>query len=178
MGEQNWLESWNDQMWLTQVHETNARTEPFGLCLSQKDAELLLVEKKRILREERRVEFGQSILPQIIDLFCDSSFISQDDYVGALVRLQEIFYLYKNEMSDEVSDEELLNFMKEQFETVCYGDFDYLENTCLEIFAQAVRAGYEGYRATQGRNEFEKFDIAPRWDRELYLETLRELCWR
>ncbi len=30
--------------------------------------------------------------------------------------------MYKNEMQDEITDEELLNFMKEQFETVGYGD--------------------------------------------------------
>ncbi len=86
--------------------------------------------------------------------------------------------MYKNEMQDEITDEELLNFMKEQFETVCYGDLDYLEGTCLDIFAQAIRAGYRGYQQTQGRGEFEKFDIVPRWDRGLYLETLKELCWR
>ena len=109
---------------------------------------------------------------------CDSSFISQSNYVETLIRLQAIFYLYKNEMQDEITDDELIQFMREQFETVCYGDLDYLEGTCLDIFAQAVRAGYRGYQKTQGHGEFEKFDIVQRWDKELYLETLRELCWR
>ena len=40
-------------------------------------------------------------------------------------------------MLDEISDEELLQFMQEQFDSVCFGDLDYLEGTCLEIFAQA-----------------------------------------
>ena len=81
-------------------------------------------------------------------------------------------------MLDEISDEELLNFMKEQFETVCFGDFDYLEGTCLDIFAQAVRAGYRGYQKTGVLGEFASFDELPRWDKELYLETLRDLCWK
>ena len=42
--------------------------------------------------------------------------------------------MYKNEMQDEISDEELLHFMKEQFETVCFGDLDYLTGTCLPFF--------------------------------------------
>ena len=96
----------------------------------------------------------------------------------SLTRLQEIFFLYKNETLDEISDEELLNFMKEQFETVCFGDFDYLEGTCLDIFAQAVRAGYRGYQQTGGRGEYAEFDEILRWDRELYLEVLRDLCWK
>ncbi|MDE7051319.1 MAG: hypothetical protein K2O92_00190, partial [Lachnospiraceae bacterium] len=100
------------------------------------------------------------------------------NYVETLVRLQEIFYLYKNEMQDGITDNELINFMKEQFETVCYGDLDYLEGTCLDIFAQAARAGYRGYQKTQGYGGFEEFDIVKRWDKELYLEALRELCWR
>lgn len=163
-------------MWLRQVQETNQDTEKFGLVLSEEDTELLLAERNQILKTERRVEFGQSILPRIIYVFCDSAYITQSDYVETLIRLQEIFYMYKNEMQDEITDDELLNFMKEQFEKTCYGDLDYLEGTCLDIFAQAVRAGYREYQDTQGKGEFEKFDIVPRWDKGLYLETLRELC--
>ena len=121
------------------------------------------------------MEFGESLLPRIIYTFCDSSYISQDEYVDTLVRLQEIFYLYKNEMQDEITDEELLNFMKEQFETVCFGDLQYLEGTCLDLFAQAIRAGYGGYSETQGRGEFSRFDIVQRWDKELYLLALSQI---
>lgn len=178
MDGQNWLELLNRQTWLRQIQETNQYTEKYGLTLSEKDTEILLAEKNHTLRSEQRVEFGQSILPQIIYAFCDSSFISSDNYLDTLIRLQEIFYLYKNEMQDEITDEELIHFMREQFETVCYGDLDYLEGTCLDIFAQAIRAGYRGYKKTRGYGEFEKFDIVQRWDEKLYLETLRELCWR
>ena len=150
----------------------------YGLTLSEQDAEILAQERKSTLIEQKRVEFGESILPRIIYEFCDSAFISQSNYVESLTRLQEIFFLYKNEMLDEISDEELLNFMKEQFETVCFGDFDYLEGTCLDIFAQAVRAGYRGYQKTGGRGEYAEFDEVLRWDRELYLEVLRDLCWK
>lgn len=177
MGEKNWLEAMSRQMWIKQVQETNQYTENFGLTLSQEDTEILFIEKNNTLRAERRVEFGQSILPRIIYQFCDSSYLSQADYRETLIRLQEIFYMYKNEMQDEITDDELLNFMKEQFENVCFGDLDYLEGTCLDIFAQAIRAGYRGYQKTQGHGEFGQFDIAQRWDRELYLETLKELFW-
>jgi len=178
MSEKNWLEIMNNQTWLKQVQNTNHYTMQFGLSLSEQDTKMLFSERNKILKDERRVEFGQSILPQIIYVFCNSAYISQANYKETLIRLQEMFYMYKNEMQDEITDEELLNFMKEQFETVCYGDLDYLEETCLDIFAQAIRAGYKGYKQTQGHGEFTKIDIVPRWDKELYLETLRELCWR
>ncbi len=76
MGEENWLTLMSRQTWLKQVQATNEYTEKFGLTLSEKDMELLFAEKNNTLRAERRVEFGQSILPQIIYAFCDSSFIS------------------------------------------------------------------------------------------------------
>lgn len=110
--------------------------------------------------------------------FCDSAYISQSNYLDTLIRLQEIFFLYKNEMEDEITDDELINFMREQFDGVCYGDIDYLETTCLEIFAEAIREGYREYYVTEGKGEFAKMDIVERWDRNIYLQTLKELLWR
>ena len=80
---------------------------------------------------------------------------------------------------DELTDEELLQVMREQFDGVCYGDLDYLENTCLDIFAQAVRAGYQGRNPKERNLDFSASDIVPRWDRQLYLDALQELMgWR
>ncbi len=163
---------------LTQVLKTNHTTEQYGLTLSREDAALILEEKNHALKQQQRVEFGSGITEKIIFTFCDSGFIDQNNYSDTIIRLQEIFFLYKNEMNDEISDDELLHFMKEQFESVCFGDPDYLEGTCLNLFAQAIRAGYRGYRHTQGYGEFEKLDEVPRWDYDLYLETLKDLLWR
>ena len=124
------------------------------------------------------IEFGAGIAERIICEFCDSDFINQENYVQTIIRLQEIFYLYKNEMQDEITDDELLHLMKEQFENLCFGDLDYLEGTCLSGFAQAIRAGYEGYKGSDGFGEYAVFDEVKRWDYDLYLETLKELCWR
>lgn len=177
-GQKNWLELMMAQTQVAQILETNRYTERFGLVLSNEDAKLLAQSRADALKREQRVEFGAGILPKIIETFCDSSYIMQDNYSDSLSRLCDIFFLYKNEMLDEITDDELLEFMREQFENVCYGDFDYLEGTCLDIFAQAIRAGYSGHVKSQGRGEFERFDIVMRWDKELYLETLKELAWR
>ncbi len=175
MEEKNWLELMSKQTQVKEVLARNRDTEKFGLALSEKEAQLLVAERGEVLRKERRVEFGQGILPKIIDSFCDSAYITQDSYCDTLIRLQEIFFLYKNEMLDEITDDELLEFMREQFDGVCCGDLDYLEGTCLDLFAQAIRAGYSGYEATGGRGEFEKFDLVKRWDKELYLAALMDL---
>ena len=104
--------------------------------------------------------------------------------MDTLARLQEIFYLYKNESMDELTDGELLEIMKENFEQICYGDLEYLETTCLERFAAAVRAGYETefqkkerdeYTLKKSGNEYEKFSEETRWEFELYRIKLEEL---
>lgn len=171
----NWMELLNETTQLQKLMETNEMSARFGLVLTEEDAKLMVVERKGTLKEERRVEFGGGITPKLIEAFCDSSYISQDNYVETLLRLQEIFYRYKNEMTDEITDDELIHFMREQFESVCSGDLDYLAGTCLEIFAQAVRAGYQEYHVTDGYGNFEEFDIAQRWDHELYMQALQDL---
>jgi hypothetical protein len=163
---------------LAKVMKTNEETERFGLALTEQDARLILKERNNVLAEQRRVEFGEGIAAKIIYEFCDSDYIDQNHYVDTIICLQEIFYLYKNEMQDEITDDELLHLMKEQFEQLCFGDLDYLEGTCLAQFSQAVRAGYDGYKGSDGYGEYSKFDDRKRWDYELYLEALKDLCWR
>ena len=176
--EKDWMILLQQQNQLEKVMRTNQKTERFHLSLTEQDAKVILEERKNSLSEQKRIEFGEGIATKIIYEFCDSDYIDQSNYVETIVRLQEIFYQYKNEMQDEITDDELLHLMKEQFETICFGDFDYLESTCLANFAQAIRAGYDGYKGTGGYGEYSKFDDVKRWDYELYLETLKELCWR
>lgn len=178
MEKKQWMEWMGGHMQTEELLDTNRTSFAYGLTLSPEDAQLLMEKRKLALQETKRVEFGQGILPRIIYEFCDSAWISQSDYVETLARLQEIFFHYKNEMMDEVTDDELLHFMKEQFEQVCRGDLDYLAGTCLNLFSQAVRAGYRGHEAAEGRGIYDQMDEVPRWDPELYREALKELCWR
>lgn len=165
----------NTKMQTQAITDMNARTENYGLVLSADDIHVLMSVKQETLKEERRIEFSESVIPKIIDTFCDSPFISQSNYLQTLIDLQRIFFEYKNEMDGEITDDELLHFMKEQFDGVCYGDTGYLETTCLDAFARAVRAGYAGLPATDGFGEYENLDPVPRWDHSLYLEALNEL---
>ncbi len=175
---QDWMVLLQRENQLVKVIETNQAAEKYGLVLSEEEAGLILEERCSALKEQRRVEFGEGITPQIIYEFCDSSFIDQNNYVSTIIRLQEIFYLYKNEMQDEITDAELLHVMKEELEDICFGDLDYLEGTCLNIFSQAIRAGYRKYKTSQGYGEYAEFDEVKRWDYELYLEALDNLWGR
>ncbi|MGN1181218.1 MAG: DUF6323 family protein [Suilimivivens sp.] len=141
-----WLELFSAQNQIQKVMEMNRQTERFGLVLTQEEAKLLVENRNHVLKEQQRVEFGEGILPKLIFAFCDSAYIDQENYVETIARLQEIFYIFKNETLDEITDDELLEFMREQFEGKCCGDTEYLEGTFLSDFAQAVRSGKRGDR--------------------------------
>ena len=173
--EKNWLEQINVENQIQVILKTNDYTNQFGLAITKLDAKLLTQERKNSLKEKKRVEFGGSIIPKLIYEFCDSAYLNQSNYMETLIQLQDIFYLFKNEMQDEITDDELIHFMKEQFETVCFGDVDYLAGTCLENFAQAIRAGYQDYRRTDGYGAYHSLDEVSRWDYNLYLEALNNL---
>ncbi|MBQ2802184.1 MAG: hypothetical protein IJF03_12460 [Lachnospiraceae bacterium] len=125
---------------IQKVLEMNQKTERFGLALGDEDVKLLLEKRKDVLKEQQRIEFGEGILPKLIFTFCDSAYIYQDNYVTTIIRLQEIFYLYKNEFMEELTDDELLGFMRTAFDGVCEGSLEYLEETFLEELAHGFRS--------------------------------------
>lgn len=96
----NWMILLQEQNQLSKVIKTNESTEQFGLFLTEQDARLILEERKNSLVEQKRIEFGEGIATKIIYEFCDSDYIHQSNYVETIIRLQEIFYLYKNEIDN------------------------------------------------------------------------------
>jgi hypothetical protein len=136
----------NGQKYLLQtLVDCNQYTERFGIRLSEQDALKLLDCRKRSLKEQERIEFGEGILPKLIFTFCDSPYVYQDNYVDTMEALQEIFYLYKNESLDELSDDELLSYMKEYFDNDCQGSLEYLEETYLDEFSRSIRRSSNQY---------------------------------
>lgn len=163
------------------VMDCNQVSKGFGLVLTEAEAKQLMQSREAALRDSGRVEFGGGILPAVIYAFCDSPFMNQAEYVDSLAQLQEIFYLYKSEALDLLTDEELLSFMRRHFDETCYGDIDYLSGTCLERFARAIRQGYKTRSAKQERDEYllrkadsEYCDLDEEggWSVELFMQAL------
>jgi hypothetical protein len=130
---------------IQKIQELNQYTKTFGVSLAEEEIVRLLESRRLNLKQEERVEFGEGILNKLVYLFCDSPYIYQENYAATIEALQEIFYLYKNECMDELSDDELLEYMKQQFDGECQGDLDYLEGTCLEALGREVRGGFQRF---------------------------------
>lgn len=130
----------SEQNQMNALRKTNEYANQYGVCLTDYDIQKLLIRRRECLVEQQRVEFGTGILDKIIFAFCDSDYIYQDNYVETIARLQSIFYLYKNESMDELTDDELINIMRNAFDEECQGSLEYLEETFLDNFARDIRA--------------------------------------
>jgi len=119
----------------------NGRTAPYGLTLTLTDIEELAQGHIDALRSAGRVEFGGGVLQKLVDAFCDSPYLTQDNYAQALSELQEIFYYYKGESMERLSDDDLIGAMKEVFDGRAQGSLEYLAGTSLEELCRRARGG-------------------------------------
>ena len=116
---------------ITNIEKCNKITSKYGLVLSNKQILGLLEKRKETLKATGRVEFRGGVIEKIIKEFCNSPYINKENYESTLYELIDIFYEYKNETMDLITDDELIDFMKKSFDGVCKGDIEYLSGTIM-----------------------------------------------
>lgn len=104
----------------------NELSSPFGLALSESEFEALDIARHEALHNSGRLELAGGVLPELIYAFCDSGFVSQDDYFASLLELQDIFYYFKTASLDAISDDELIEAMRAVFDGEAGGETEYL----------------------------------------------------
>lgn len=120
----------------------NEMTVQYGLALTEQQAMALLETRTHALKETGRIEFGAGIIDKIIVAFCDSPYLGTYNYEETLHRLLDIFYYYKNETMDAVSDDDLIAYMKQSYDGICQGSLALLAGRELDQFARRLRGGY------------------------------------
>lgn len=126
---------------LKELEACNDISEQFGLCLTTDQMIRLAKTRFRALENAGRVEFGEGILKKLIYRFCDSPYLMQNNYEDSLSELQEIFYYFKNESMEKLSDDELIDAMKNVFDGKAQGSIEYLSGTSLENLCRIIRGG-------------------------------------
>ena len=97
-----------------------------------KENAISLIENKNVfLKEIGRIDLTNDIVENIIMVFMDSSFIDKENYMEVFISLEEIFLTYENIFSKKLTSEEILNYLKEEFETN-EGCIEILSTTSLE----------------------------------------------
>lgn len=127
---------------VNEVMKCNEVTVNFGLVLTEKQAIALVKTRLFSLKENGRIEFSGGVIDKIIYEFCDSPYISMHNYEETLHELLRIFYYFKNETADLISDDELIKKMKSEFDGVCQGSLELLSGRELDKLARHLRYGY------------------------------------
>lgn len=138
------------------IMSRNAESAKHSLSLTAAQAEALCATREQTLVKTGRIEFGTGITDKLIDAFCDSPYLSMQNYEETLHELTALFYEAKNETLDAVSDKELIYFMKKAFDGICAGSTELLSGVALEKLARHIRAG--GTYANFGTEDIFKAD--------------------
>lgn len=141
---------------VNEVIQCNDFTQQFGLVLTQAQAAELVETRSRALSDNGRIEFGGGVIDKMIKAFCDSPYITLNNYAETLHELVEIFYYYKNETTDLISDDDLIQFMKSSFDGICQGSLDLLSGRELDRLAKDLRFGFSQRDENSGFSEDEE----------------------
>ena len=128
-------------MEIANIKKCNEYTSKYGLVLSDNQISNLLERRKETLKETGRIEFREGIVDKLIKEFCDSPYINKENYAETLYELIEIFYEYKNETMDLMTDDELISFMKKSFDGICQGNLEYLSGTVIYRMRENLLSG-------------------------------------
>lgn len=151
---------------ITEVKKCNDDTIQYGLQLSEQDINSLVESRKEALQLSGRIEFGGGVIQKIITEFADSPYLHQQIYLETVTALQDIFYHFKNESLEELSDDELIKSMRKYFDNQCNGSLEYLTTTALENYCRDIRYAKNEYQGNIGYED-NYIDFLD-WDEEEY----------
>ena len=118
--------------------ECNAETSAHGLRLTPQQALALARTQAETLRKTGRIELGDGIAPKLAAAFCDSPYVTKENYEETLHELIELFYDFKNETYDVVGDDALIGYMKRAFDGACRGSLELLSGSALPALARKL----------------------------------------
>lgn len=150
------LDALSNQLAINQILDRNEQTAQYGLTLTPGDAAALMETRTQSLNETGRIEIGSATVGKLIDAFADSAWINQRDYAATLHELVDLFYTVKNETMDLISDDDLIAFMKKNFEDRCGGSLELLAGRELEKLADNLRFGVKEYYDMEQEISFEE----------------------
>jgi hypothetical protein len=140
---------------INEIIKCNDFTAQYGIVLTYEQAVELVEARFESLSANGRIELGGGVIDKIIREFCDSPYVTRYNYAETIQELLKLFYFYKNETLDLLSDDELIKFMKESFNNSCSGSIELLGERELDKMANNLRYGYSPFYSedTCGSNE-------------------------
>lgn len=138
---QAWFHPVQMEQTKAELMQCNQLTERYGLSLTEAEMEQLALRRVEALHASGRVEFGPGILEKLALAFCDSPYLEQAAYAETLAELQELFYAFKTECMERVSDDALVEAMRLIYNEAVHGDLTRLADTDRDTIYRIVRTG-------------------------------------
>lgn len=127
------------------LEDCNTYSAQFGLVLTEQQMLTLWNERKVVLKNAGRIEFGKPVFEKLVLAFASSPYIDKKNYESTLSALQEIFYNFKTEARELITDDELIEKMRYCFNEVCHGVIEYLSETILTEWVRERRMDNMGF---------------------------------
>ncbi len=147
----NMLVSAQNQYIAQKLVALNGITSEHGITLSQADCKGIAQFRSEALAENERIEIGVGAVKRIIEEFCDSGYVNQQNFRSVVEALLECFYTIKTETNDTVSDDEVMEFLKYLFETEAGGDIEKLYTS--ELFDMFIAGKFRKEEANSDDDE-------------------------
>lgn len=136
------LQSSKNEELASEVMVLNDMSGEYGLNLTKYQAAELINTRNKALLENNRLETELGAVKKIIQRFCSSTYITKDNYGEVLNELLELFYHYKTEMCDRISDAELIDIMYDFFENKFHGSIELMEDGIFQLSTNLNKKTY------------------------------------
>lgn len=117
----------------------NQDIQNYGLTLTEDEALSIIEKRNESLEDNGRLEFNNILIKKLINEFASSGYINQDNFAETIYDLIDIFYFYKNETYDKLSDDDLISIMRESYDNECEGSLDLLQCRTLDKISQVIK---------------------------------------
>lgn len=119
----------------------NEETSQYGLTLTAQQAHALVLSRNQSLKASGRIELGGGVIEKLIHSFAGSPYINIENYEETLHCLIDIFYSFKSDTWEAVSDDQLIEFMKDAFDGSCRGSLELLEAREMALLSSHIHSG-------------------------------------
>lgn len=130
----------------------NEETCEYGLTLTAEQAYALVLSRNQSLKASGRIELGGGVIEKLIHSFSGSPYINSENYEETLHHLIDIFYSFKSDTWEAVSDDQLIGFMKDAFDGSCRGSLELLEAREMAQLSSHIHSGksFDSFPKDQG----------------------------
>lgn len=128
---------------ISSLHHMEPVTRRYGLCLTGEELARIADARLSALGDTGRIELGHSIAADIAYAFCDSPWVSREDWADTLCALTETFFYFKNASDDTLPDDDLIKLMRAYFDRH-RGSLEYLESADIFDLVRNSPYGHPG----------------------------------